>query len=66
MIDVYELLSGYMYSYGMYDVKFSDPGLKRSPKLSASWYTGFLNGTVDVGPQAITRLHSNISGSSSF
>ncbi|CAF2049206.1 BnaA09g40110D [Brassica napus] len=66
MIDVYELLSGYMYSYGMYDVNFSDPGLKRSPKLSASWYTGFLNGTVDVGPQAITRLHSNISGSSSF
>ena len=66
MIDVYELLSGYMYSYGMYDVNFSDPGLKRSPKLSASWYTGFLNGTVDAGPRAITRLQSNISGSSSF
>ncbi|KAF3495639.1 hypothetical protein DY000_02056918 [Brassica cretica] len=66
MIDVYELLSGYIYSYGMYDVNFSDPGLKRSPKLSASWYTGFLNGTVDVGPRAITRLQSNISGSSSF
>ncbi|CAH2063052.1 unnamed protein product, partial [Thlaspi arvense] len=61
MIDLYELLSGYMYSYGMYYVNFSDPGLKRSPKLSASWYSGFLNGTVDIDPQAITRLQSNFS-----
>ncbi|CAH2052187.1 unnamed protein product [Thlaspi arvense] len=56
MIYLYKLLSGYMNSYGMYYVNFSDPGLKRSPKLSASWYYGFLNGTVDVDPQYITRL----------
>ncbi|XP_048615156.1 beta-glucosidase 9 isoform X3 [Brassica napus] len=66
MIDVYELLSGYMYSYGMYHVNFSDPSLKRSPKLSASWYTGFLNGTMDVSPQDITQMQSHFSGSSSL
>ena len=66
MIDVYELLSGYMYSYGMYHVNFSDSGLKRSPKLSASWYTGFLNGTMDVSPRDITQMQSHFSGPSSL
>ncbi|CAA7030502.1 unnamed protein product [Microthlaspi erraticum] len=66
MIDLYELLSGYEYSYGMYYVNFSDPERKRSPKLSASWYTGFLNGTIDVDPQDIARFQSNFSGSSSL
>ncbi|VVB06655.1 unnamed protein product [Arabis nemorensis] len=66
MIDVYELLSGYTYPFGMYYVNFSDLNLKRSPKLSASWYSGFLNGTIDVTSQDITQLQSNFSGSSSM
>ncbi|KFK35447.1 hypothetical protein AALP_AA5G285400 [Arabis alpina] len=66
LIDVYELLSGYMHPYGLYYVNFSDPGLKRSPKRSASWYTGFLNGKIDVTSQDITQLKRNFSGSSSM
>ncbi|KAL1209088.1 Beta-glucosidase 8 [Cardamine amara subsp. amara] len=65
MIDLYELLDGYMYSYGLYYVNFSDPGRKRSPKLSASWYSGFLNGTIDIASRDITQFQSNFSGSSS-
>ncbi|KAJ4867745.1 Beta-glucosidase 10 [Raphanus sativus] len=66
MIDLYELLAGYRVSFGLYYVNFSDPSLKRSPKLSASWYTGFLNGTVDVSPLDITQQQSHFSGSSSL
>ncbi|XP_006290937.2 beta-glucosidase 8 isoform X1 [Capsella rubella] len=67
MVDVYEIISEYELSYGMYYVNFSDPGLKRTPKLSASWYTGFLNGAIDVASQdIITQLQqNNFSGSSS-
>ncbi|KAF2618054.1 hypothetical protein F2Q68_00041939 [Brassica cretica] len=66
VIDLYELLAGYKLSYGLYYVNFSDPGLKRSPKLSASWYTGFLNGTIDVAHQATTQQQSLFPGSSSL
>ncbi|CAA7030500.1 unnamed protein product [Microthlaspi erraticum] len=66
VIDLFELLAGYETSFGLYFVNFSDPGLKRSPKLSASWYTGFLNGTIDVVPQDILQLESNFSASSSL
>ena len=66
MIDLYELLAGYRLSFGLYYVNFSDAGLKRSPKLSASWYSGFLNGTVDVAPRDITQLQSHSSGLSSL
>jgi len=66
MIDLYELIGGYMTSYGMYYVNFSDPGRKRSPKLSASWYTGFLNGTIDVASQDTIQLQRKSSGSSSL
>ncbi|CAA7039243.1 unnamed protein product [Microthlaspi erraticum] len=66
MIDLFELVGGYEKSFGLYFVNFSDPGLKRSPKLSASWYTGFLNGTIDVVTQEITQLQRNLSASSSL
>jgi beta-glucosidase len=66
MVDVYEILSGYTTSFGMYHVNFSDPGRKRTPKLSASWYTGFLNGTIDVASQDTIQLWSNFSVSSSL
>ncbi|XP_023634159.1 beta-glucosidase 10 [Capsella rubella] len=66
MVDMYELLSAYTTSFGMYYVNFSDPSRKRSPKLSASWYTGFLNGTIDVASQDTTiQLKRNTSGYSS-
>ncbi|KAG7584499.1 Glycoside hydrolase superfamily [Arabidopsis suecica] len=66
LMDLYELFGGYMQTYGLYFVNFSDPGLKRSPRLSASWYTGFLNGSIDVTSQDITQLQSNFSGSYSL
>ncbi|KAL0848666.1 hypothetical protein Bca101_021913 [Brassica carinata] len=66
VIDLYELLAGYRLSYGLYYVNFSDPSLKRSPKLSASWYSGFLNGTIYVAPQDVTRQQSHFSRSSSL
>ncbi|CAA7030501.1 unnamed protein product [Microthlaspi erraticum] len=66
MIDLFELLDGYETSYGLYYVNFSDPGLERSPKLSAYWYTGFLNGTIDVVTQEITQLQRNFSASFSL
>ncbi|KAG7541220.1 Glycoside hydrolase superfamily [Arabidopsis thaliana x Arabidopsis arenosa] len=66
MIDLYELLTGYTTSFGMYYVNFSDPGRKRTPKLSAFWYTGFLNGTIDIASQDTIQLQSNFSGSSSL
>ncbi|KAL1224389.1 Beta-glucosidase 8 [Cardamine amara subsp. amara] len=59
MIDLYELLAGYVSTYGLYYVNFSDPGRKRSPKLSSSWYTGFLNGDN-------IQLQRNLSSSSSL
>ncbi|XP_019082834.1 PREDICTED: beta-glucosidase 10-like isoform X1 [Camelina sativa] len=67
MVDVYELMAGYRTSFGMYYVNFSDPGRKRSPKVSASWYTGFLNGTIDVASQDnMIQLQRNLSGFSSL
>ncbi|XP_023645319.1 beta-glucosidase 1 isoform X2 [Capsella rubella] len=64
-MDLYELLSGYENSYGLYSVNFSDPYLKRSPKLSAHWYFGFLKSkTSFLGSQGIMQLQSNFSSSS--
>ncbi|XP_020254861.1 beta-glucosidase 11-like [Asparagus officinalis] len=42
-LDLFELMEGYESSYGMYYVDFEDEELKRYPKLSARWYTNFLN-----------------------
>ncbi|AEE32093.1 Glycosyl hydrolase superfamily protein [Arabidopsis thaliana] len=63
-MDLYELLNGYKSSFGLYSVNFSDPHRKRSPKLSAHWYSGFLKGKPTfLGSQGITQLHSNFSSS---
>ncbi|KAL2945377.1 Beta-glucosidase 11 [Bienertia sinuspersici] len=43
-LDVFELLFGYEYTYGLYYVDFNDPNLPRFPKLSQNWYSGFLKG----------------------
>ncbi|RID67781.1 hypothetical protein BRARA_D02850 [Brassica rapa] len=63
-MDLYELLSGYKFSFGLYSVNFSDPHRNRSPKLSAHWYSAFLKGnTTFLGSQGITRSQSNLSSS---
>ncbi|ONK62938.1 uncharacterized protein A4U43_C07F9680 [Asparagus officinalis] len=41
-LDVFEFLSGYESSFGLYDVDFDDIERKRQPKLSAHWYSNFL------------------------
>ncbi|VVB03649.1 unnamed protein product [Arabis nemorensis] len=64
-MDLYELLTGYDASFGMYYVNFSDPQLKRSPKLSAQWYSAFLKGNNST-LQGIAKLQTNLSSSSSF
>ncbi|WZZ46800.1 hypothetical protein YC2023_043059 [Brassica napus] len=59
-MDLYELLRGYEFSFGLYTVNFSDPYRKRSPKLSAYLYTSFLKGnTTFLGSQATMQLQSN-------
>jgi beta-glucosidase len=45
-MDVFELFGGYERSFGLLYVDFKDPSLKRSPKLSAHWYSSFLKGTL--------------------
>ncbi|KFK40508.1 hypothetical protein AALP_AA2G005000 [Arabis alpina] len=66
-MDLYELLVKGEASFGMYYVNFSDPNLKRSPKLSARWYSAFLKGnnTTFLGSQGITQLQANFSFASS-
>ncbi|KAJ4968327.1 hypothetical protein NE237_015028 [Protea cynaroides] len=43
-LDVFEFLTGYETSFGLYYVDFNSPDLKRYPKLSAHWYSNFLKG----------------------
>ncbi|OVA00214.1 Glycoside hydrolase [Macleaya cordata] len=43
-LDSFELLNGYISSFGLYFVDLNDPDLKRYPKLSAHWYSNFLKG----------------------
>lgn len=42
-MDAFEILGGYEQSYGLYYIDMKDPSLKRQPKLSAEWYSSFLN-----------------------
>ncbi|CAL9238103.1 unnamed protein product [Arabidopsis halleri] len=63
-MDLYELIGGYEVGFGLYSVNFSDPHRKRSPRLSAHWYSDFLNGTTAfLGSQGITELQRNLSSS---
>ena len=47
-IDVYELLTGYETSYGLFYVDLDDPDRKRYPRLSAKWYSNFLKGKAST------------------
>ncbi|KAL2945378.1 Beta-glucosidase 22 [Bienertia sinuspersici] len=51
LLDVYELLYSFNYTFGLYYVDYNDPNLGRHPKLSQEWYSAFLKGqnvTIDV------------------
>ncbi|XP_021775388.1 beta-glucosidase 31-like [Chenopodium quinoa] len=51
LLDVYELLFGFDYTFGIYYVDYNDPNLTRHPKLSQQWYSQFLKGrntTADI------------------
>ncbi|GJN17380.1 hypothetical protein PR202_gb04441 [Eleusine coracana subsp. coracana] len=41
-LDVFELLSGFKSQYGLYRVDFNDDALPRQARLSARWYSEFL------------------------
>nr|ACN33889.1 unknown [Zea mays] len=41
-LDVFEYLSGFMSQYGLYRVDFEDEALPRQARLSARWYSKFL------------------------
>lgn len=64
-LDVFELLFGYDYTYGLYYVDFSDPNLTRYPKLSQKWYSGFLRGRNvclddgNRGENMLTKLYKS-------
>jgi len=56
-MDLYELVKGYDFSFGLYSENFSDSHRKRSPKLSAHCYSAFLSGNITfLGSQGITQL----------
>ncbi|AAC24061.1 Similar to prunasin hydrolase precursor gb/U50201 from Prunus serotina. ESTs gb/T21225 and gb/AA586305 come from this gene [Arabidopsis thaliana] len=64
-MDLFELIGRYDYGYGLYSVNFSDPHRKRSPRLSAHWYSDFLKGkTSFLDSKGIKELQSNFSSSS--
>ncbi|XP_021775473.1 beta-glucosidase 3-like [Chenopodium quinoa] len=43
-VDLFEVLYGYKYSFGLYYVDFHDPKRTTYAKLSQRWYSAFLNG----------------------
>ncbi|KAF3773559.1 hypothetical protein EJ110_NYTH51597 [Nymphaea thermarum] len=61
LIDVFEVLSGYEVSYGLYEVDFKDEALPRSLKFSAHWYSNFLksNHTSSITEQPNLSLQSH-------
>ncbi|XP_031485987.1 beta-glucosidase 22-like isoform X4 [Nymphaea colorata] len=42
-LDVFEVLYGFKATYGLYEVNFNDKELHRHARLSARWYSDFLN-----------------------
>ena len=57
-LDVLEVTDGYKSSYGLYYVDLDDPDLKRYPKLSAHWYSGFLKGK-NITPDEANDITKN-------
>ncbi|XP_077213068.1 beta-glucosidase 3-like [Tasmannia lanceolata] len=44
-MDCFEFITGYTTRYGLYGVDFHDKDRKRYPRLSAHWYSSFLEKT---------------------
>ncbi|KAK6940988.1 Glycoside hydrolase family 1 [Dillenia turbinata] len=57
-LDLFELLDGYGSSFGLYYVDFNDKDLRRTPKLSAHWYSNFLKGN-GIGSHAEIQVEKN-------
>ncbi|XP_061350583.1 beta-glucosidase 11-like isoform X2 [Gastrolobium bilobum] len=57
-LDAFELLTGYETSYGLYYIDVKDPSLRRQPKLSAEWYSNFLNGR-SMDPKVTKEIENN-------
>ena len=57
-LDLFELLSGYELSYGLYYIDLNDPSLRRQPKLSAQWYSNFLN-RRPMDPKVTMQIENN-------
>lgn len=47
-LDIFEVLTGFQFRFGLYYVDFGDEKRRRQPKLSALWYRDFLKKTKDV------------------
>nr|POF24384.1 isoform 3 of beta-glucosidase 11 [Quercus suber] len=58
-LDIFELIGGYGYSYGINYVDLDDPDLKRYPKLSAKWYSNFLKGR-SINLDGVIELEKNL------
>ncbi|MED6121504.1 hypothetical protein PIB30_030811 [Stylosanthes scabra] len=58
-MDEFELLSGYEFSFGLYYIDLlEDPTLRRQPKLSALWYSNFLNNRT-MDPMVAMQIEKN-------
>ncbi|XP_062088561.1 beta-glucosidase 11-like [Humulus lupulus] len=60
-LDVLELFNGFDTAYGLVYVDIDDPELKRYPKLSAHWYSRFLNGKTKVNTDQVIKSKDNLS-----
>ncbi|KAK4282041.1 hypothetical protein QN277_013465 [Acacia crassicarpa] len=58
LLDLFEILTGYQTSYGLYYIDLNDPNLKRQPKLSSKWYSEFLH-KRSMNPKIITGLEKS-------
>ncbi|XP_027350965.1 beta-glucosidase 11-like [Abrus precatorius] len=57
-LDLFELLTGYESSFGLYYIDTNDPSLRRQPKLSAEWYSNFLKGR-SMDPKFTSEIEKN-------
>ena len=63
MLDVYELLFSFDFTFGLYYVDYKDPNLSRHPKLSQKWYAAFLKGenvTMEVENNQVVNTILNL------
>ncbi|XP_006840571.2 beta-glucosidase 22 isoform X2 [Amborella trichopoda] len=62
-IDLFEILEGYRFRYGLYHVDFGDKDLKRYPRLSANWYSNFIKKRTkgrEIEPRLLDLFHSSV------